>query len=128
MDVYIYSLDLTKEQPEIEIILGQAVKLFSIGNYIEYNIERSIGPNDKETVMYGLSNRELNIPFFSTNKKCVLMVATDDSNELDDVQKVFRFCDEECTKLLAKAKQLNLCMEAANKYMQEVLHGTVEQD
>lgn len=128
MDVYIYSLDLTKEAPEIEIIPGRAVKQFIIGNYIEYNIERSFGPNDKETLMYGFSNKELNVPFFSTNKKCVLMVATDDSNELDDVQKIFRFCDEECTKVLRKAKQLNMGMEAANKYMQEVLHGAVEQD
>lgn len=128
MDVYIYSLDLTEEEPEIEIIPGQAVKLFDIGNYIEYNIERSFGPNDKETIMHGFSNKELNIPFLSTDKRCVLLVATDDSNELDDIQKMFRFCDEECTKLLKKAKKMNMAMEAINKHMQEVLHGTVEQD
>ena len=128
MDVYIYSLDLTKEAPEIEIIPGQAVKQFNIGNYVEYNIERSLGPNDKETIMHGFSNRELNIPFFSTNKKCVLMVATDDSNELDDVQKIFRFCDEECTKLLKKAEQLNMGMKAVNNHMKEVLNGEIDQD
>lgn len=128
MDVCIYSLDLTEEAPKIEIIPGEAVELFNIGNYIEYNIERSVGPNDKEVLMHGLSNRELNIPFFSTNKKCVFLVATDDSNEFDNIEKIFGFCDEECTKLLKKAKQLNMGMEAANKYMKEVLHGAIEQD
>lgn len=128
MDVYIYSLDLTEEEPEIEIIPGQAVKLFDIGNYIEYNIERSVGPNDKEVLMHGLSNRELNIPFFLTNKKCVFLVATDDSNEFDNVEKIFRFCDEECTKLLKKAKQLVRGMTAVNNKIKEILHGTVEQD
>lgn len=128
MDVYIYTLDLTEEEPEIEITLGQAVKLFDIGNYIEYNIERSIGPNDKEILMHGLSNRELNIPFFSTNKKSVFLVATDDSNEFDNIDKIFRFCEEEFTKLLKKAKQLVRGMTAVNNKIKEISHGTVEQD
>lgn len=128
MDVYIYSLDLTEEEPQIEIIPGQAVKQFDIGNYIEYNIERSVGSNDKGVLMHGLSNRELNIPFFSTNKKCVFLVATDDSNEFDNIEKIFRFCDEECTKLLKKAKQLVRGMTAVNNKIKEILHGTVEQD
>lgn len=127
MDVYIYSLDLKKEVPKIEIIPAQAVKQFNIGNYVEYNIERSFGPNDKETIMHGFSNKELNSPFFSTDKKSVFLVATDSTNELDDLQKIFRFCDEECKKLLTKARRLNFGMAAINNKIKEVLHGT-EQD
>lgn len=126
MDVYIYSLDLTEEAPQIEIIPGQAVKQFNIGNYVEYNIECSVGPNDKETIMYGFSNKELNIPFFSTNKKCVFLVTTDSSNKLDDLEKIFRFCYEEATNLLAKARQMHLSMSTVDNKMKEVLYGTID--
>ena len=128
MDVYIYALDLTKDKPEIEIIPGQAVKHFNIGKYIEYDIEYSVGPNDKETIMYGFSNKELNVPFFSTNEKCVLLVTTDDSNEFDAIDKVFKFCDEECTKMITKAKQIIRGMDAASNRIKKILHGTLEEE
>lgn len=127
MDVYIYLLDLTEETPQIEIIQGQAVKQFNIGNYVEYNIERSFGPNDKETIMYGFSNKELNIPFFSTNKKCVFLVATEKSNEIDDIDAIFKFCNAECTKSIKRANRFIDGMETLHNYVNEILHG-IEQE
>lgn len=128
MDVYIYTLNLTEENPKIEISVGEAVKLFELGKYTEYDVFEYVAYGEKELLMSSLSSYEMNIPFFSSNKKTIFLVATDDSNELDDVQKIFRFCYDECNKLIARANQMNSGMEAANNYLKEALNGETEQD